>query len=76
MTSQLNAVLDTLAANEEAALGRLFELLRIDSISTDPAYKERCQAAAKWCAKALTDIGTKSGKDTMELAAALVALAK
>ena len=57
MTSQLNAVLDTLAANEEAALGRLFELLRIDSISTDPAYKERCHAAAKWCAKALTDIG-------------------
>ncbi len=59
MSEHIAAVLKVLEANEEAALGRLFELLRIDSISTDPAYKDRCQAAAKWCAKALSDIGIR-----------------
>ena len=57
MTSQVPAVLKTLEANEDAALERLFELLRIDSISTDPAFAPRCKVAADWCAKQLTEIG-------------------
>lgn len=57
MSDKLSQVLDTLEAGEAAALDRLFELLRIDSISTDPAYKAKCQAAADWCAKSLTGIG-------------------
>lgn len=57
MTNHLPAVLKTLDASEEAALARLFELLRIDSISTDPAYAARCKVAADWCAATLNDIG-------------------
>jgi acetylornithine deacetylase/succinyl-diaminopimelate desuccinylase-like protein len=57
MTDQLPAVLKTLAANEKAALDRLFEFLRIPSVSTDPAYIPQCRAAAEWCARQLTEIG-------------------
>ena len=46
MTDKLNQVLTTLDETSEAALSRLFELLRIESVSTDPAYKDRCGAAA------------------------------
>lgn len=57
MADHLPAVLDALDRSESSALERLFELLRIESISTDPAYKDQCAAAAEWCAKALRDIG-------------------
>jgi acetylornithine deacetylase/succinyl-diaminopimelate desuccinylase-like protein len=57
MSDHLSDVLKVLDGSEEAALGRLFEFLRIDSISTDPAFKPRCQAAAEWCASQLKDIG-------------------
>jgi acetylornithine deacetylase/succinyl-diaminopimelate desuccinylase-like protein len=57
MSDHLAEVLKVLDASEEAALGRLFDFLRIDSISTDPAFKPRCQAAAEWCAATLKDIG-------------------
>jgi acetylornithine deacetylase/succinyl-diaminopimelate desuccinylase-like protein len=57
MTDHLPAVLKSLETSEDAALARLFELLRIDSISTDPAFAPRCRAAADWCANALNDIG-------------------
>lgn len=57
MSEHLNQVLTRLDTTGDAALNRLFELLRIESISTDPAYKESCQAAAEWCAGELGDIG-------------------
>lgn len=57
MTDKLPAVLSTLDKSHEAALERLFELLRIESISTDPAYKGRCRAAAEWCRDALAELG-------------------
>ncbi len=56
-TSRLPQVLDTIGRNQQAGLDRLFELLRIDSVSTDPAYKPQCQAAAEWCASQLREIG-------------------
>ncbi len=57
MTDHLPQVLKTLDKSEAEGLERLFELLRIDSISTDPAYASRCKAAADWCAATLNDIG-------------------
>jgi acetylornithine deacetylase/succinyl-diaminopimelate desuccinylase-like protein len=57
MSEHLNQVLTRLDQSSEAALSRLFELLRIESVSTDPAYKAGCQAAAEWCSSALRDIG-------------------
>ncbi|MCK5711355.1 MAG: M20/M25/M40 family metallo-hydrolase, partial [Hyphomicrobiaceae bacterium] len=57
MSEQLNQVLTTLDDSNDAALDRLFELLRIESISTDPAYADNCLTAAEWCANELRDIG-------------------
>ena len=57
MSEQLNQVLTTLDETSDAALARLFQLLRIESISTDPAYKASCQEAADWCANELRDLG-------------------
>ena len=57
MADHLPAVLEALKHSEQPGLNRLFDLLRIQSISTDPAYKDQCAAAAEWCASALRDIG-------------------
>ena len=60
--STLETVLDTLGKSKPAGLDRLFELLRIDSVSTDPAYKGSCVKAAEWCAATLKDIGFAEAK--------------
>ena len=39
------------------SLERLFELMRIQSISTDPAYKAECRKAAEWLSKDLNSMG-------------------
>lgn len=58
MTLQaLPAVLDRIDANLDQSLARLFEFLRIQSISTDPAYKEQCRTAAEFVARDLSSIG-------------------
>ncbi|MEM7621098.1 MAG: M20/M25/M40 family metallo-hydrolase [Pseudomonadota bacterium] len=57
MKNQLNTVLETLEAQTEQSLERLFEILRIPSISTDPAFHQDCENAAQWCANMLNDIG-------------------
>ena len=62
MTDQLPRVLKELEAGEEAALERLFELIRIPSISTDPAHKADCRKAAEWCARELGAIGFAEAK--------------
>jgi acetylornithine deacetylase/succinyl-diaminopimelate desuccinylase-like protein len=65
MTDHLPHVLKTLDRSESAGLERLFELLRIPSISTDPAYKGDCRRAAEWCAAQLNEIGiAASVRDT------------
>lgn len=53
----VEAALAAADRNQEAALARLFDLLRIDSISTDPAFTGSCRRAADWCARELTEIG-------------------
>jgi acetylornithine deacetylase/succinyl-diaminopimelate desuccinylase-like protein len=53
----LPRVLDHLAAGRQGALDRLFQLLRIPSVSTDPAHHGACLEAAEWCANELRDIG-------------------
>jgi acetylornithine deacetylase/succinyl-diaminopimelate desuccinylase-like protein len=57
MGAQLPQVLKKLDDTRDAALERLFELIRIPSISTDPAYTPQCRQAAEWCARQLADIG-------------------
>ncbi len=53
----LNQVLTNLDNNLDGAIERLFELLRIQSISTDPAYGPQCVLAADWLVKDLQSIG-------------------
>jgi acetylornithine deacetylase/succinyl-diaminopimelate desuccinylase-like protein len=55
--AELDAVLARIDADLDAALGRLFALLRIRSISTDPAYAAECRACAEWHALDLRGIG-------------------
>jgi len=53
----LPAVLEKIDADLEQSLARLFDFLRIQSISTDPAYKDQCRTAAEHVAKDLSGIG-------------------
>ena len=55
--SDLAAVLAHIDTDLEPALERLFTLLRIRSISTDPAYAADCTACADWHVADLTGIG-------------------
>jgi acetylornithine deacetylase/succinyl-diaminopimelate desuccinylase-like protein len=52
-----DAVLNTIDANLDASMGRLFDLLRIKSISTDPAFTSECRRAADWLAVQLKGLG-------------------
>ncbi|MBJ3786490.1 M20/M25/M40 family metallo-hydrolase [Devosia sediminis] len=53
----VDAVLAKVDAGLDQSLERLFHLLRIKSISTDPAYAAECQKAADWIAAELNDLG-------------------
>lgn len=55
--SALQSVLDRLAQGQTSAIDRLFQVLAIPSISTDPAYRESCRKAADWYAQTLGEIG-------------------
>src|ERR1700754_2552878 len=55
--SQIQAVLERIDSDLNASLDRLFALLRIQSVSTDPAYKDSCRAAADFVAADLKSIG-------------------
>jgi acetylornithine deacetylase/succinyl-diaminopimelate desuccinylase-like protein len=55
--SELGAVLQQIDDGLDAALDRLFALLRIRSISTDPAFAAECRACAHWHVADLRSIG-------------------
>ncbi|KFC71804.1 Acetylornithine deacetylase/succinyl-diaminopimelate desuccinylase-related deacylase [Devosia sp. LC5] len=59
MTSQasLDAVLSQVDAGLDESLERLKALLRIKSISTDPAFAAECQRAADWIVGELSGLG-------------------
>ncbi|WP_425098292.1 M20/M25/M40 family metallo-hydrolase [Tropicibacter sp. S64] len=58
----LDPVLSRIDADLPAALDRLFDLLRIPSISTDPEYKAACDAAADWLVADLASFGIEASK--------------
>jgi acetylornithine deacetylase/succinyl-diaminopimelate desuccinylase-like protein len=53
----LPAVLAKIDADLDKSLDRLFDFLKIQSISTDPAYQDQCKAAAQFVAKDLSSLG-------------------
>ena len=55
--SALDAVLDRIDRDIDQSLDRLFALLRIASVSTDPAFAGQCRAAAEHVAADLKSIG-------------------
>ncbi len=63
--SALPSVLDRIDQNLDASLARLFDLLRIKSISTDPAFAGDCRKAAEWLVADLKTIGFEASvRDT------------
>ncbi|WP_299928396.1 M20/M25/M40 family metallo-hydrolase [uncultured Pelagimonas sp.] len=53
----LDAVLSRIDDDLPNAIDRLMELLRIQSISTDPAFKTQCSKAANWLVADLKGLG-------------------
>jgi acetylornithine deacetylase/succinyl-diaminopimelate desuccinylase-like protein len=61
----LASVLNRIDENLADSLMRVFELVRIPSISTDPAYAGKCREAAEWLVAELEDIGFEASvRDT------------
>ena len=58
----LETVLDRIDADLDPALDRLMALLRIPSVSTDPAYAQHCQDAADWLVADLQSMGVTAEK--------------
>lgn len=56
-SAQLDKVLANVDANIDGSLERLFDLIRIPSVSTDPAHAEDCKRAAEWLTKELGSLG-------------------
>ncbi|HLW93180.1 MAG TPA: M20/M25/M40 family metallo-hydrolase [Roseiarcus sp.] len=61
----IDDVLAKIDANQDRALDRLFALLAIPSVSTDPAHAKDCLRAADWLVKELQALGFDAGlRDT------------
>eukprot|EP00903_Cladosiphon_okamuranus_P020789 g19094.t1 len=58
----LDAVISRIDAQIPEATDRLLDLLRIPSISTDPAYKADCDRAADWLVDDLRSLGAEAEK--------------
>ncbi|MDD9908230.1 MAG: dipeptidase [Ahrensia sp.] len=57
MSASLDTALAHIDKNLDASLERLFALLRIESISTDLAYKQACRDAGQYLVDELTSLG-------------------
>lgn len=65
---ETSKILQKVDENLDAAISRLFDLLRKPSISTDPAYREDCIATADALVQILSDIGFQATRrDTQGL---------
>ncbi|WP_026616730.1 M20/M25/M40 family metallo-hydrolase [Ensifer aridi] len=65
MMADITPVLERADANLPNSLERLFDLIRIKSISTDPAFKAECRKAAEWLAAELAALGFEASvRDT------------
>lgn len=63
--TDISAVLASADQALDTSLERLFSLVRIKSISTDPAYKAECRKAAEWLVGELKDLGFEASvRDT------------
>jgi acetylornithine deacetylase/succinyl-diaminopimelate desuccinylase-like protein len=61
----LDRVLATIDRNLDQSLARLFSLMRIESVSTDPAFAKNCRDAADWLARELKGLGLEASvRDT------------
>ncbi|XSC47856.1 M20/M25/M40 family metallo-hydrolase [Bradyrhizobium sp. RDT10] len=58
--AKIQSVLDHIDADFDNSLERLFALLRIKSISADPAFADDCKAAADHLAKDIATLGFKA----------------
>ena len=58
--SELELALNFLDINQEQSIERLFDILRIPSISTQEKHKKDCLKAAHWFAEQLSEIGFES----------------
>ena len=56
-SAQLDKVLANVDANINGSLERLFDLVRIPSVSTDPVHAADCKRAAEWLTKELGELG-------------------
>jgi acetylornithine deacetylase/succinyl-diaminopimelate desuccinylase-like protein len=59
-TQALPKVLDQIDADLDNSLKRLFDFLKVQSISTDAAFAAQCRSAAEFVAKDLATLGLKS----------------
>ncbi|PDT53647.1 MULTISPECIES: M20/M25/M40 family metallo-hydrolase [Sinorhizobium] len=65
MMADITPVLERADANLPESLERLFDLVRIQSISTDPAFKAECRRAAEWLVAELQALGFEAAvRDT------------
>lgn len=60
--SDLQNVLDHIDSDSQGALDRLFDLLRIESISTDSTYTRQCADAADWLVADLRQLGIDASR--------------
>lgn len=56
----LDKVLEVIDRDIEQSIERLYALLKIPSVSTDPAYRKDCEKAAAWLAHELSTLGFKA----------------
>lgn len=55
--AEIDSILEHSETDINNALERLFEFIRIESVSTDPSYAPECTKAADWLVDTLKDIG-------------------